>query len=103
MRVAVGALISRHYGNVWLRLRVVVERDRKLRVNLPGIAKGAAQRGQHPSDRRRVAAPLWLAARWHPAHKPPGPPRPEPPQHHQDPGPEARPTPASGWRGAPRH
>src|SRR2546422_8214596 len=99
MRVAVGALISRHYGNVWLRLRVVVERDRKLRVNLPGIAKGAAQRGQHPSDRRRVAAPLRLADWQHAVQKLQalaglGNAQPDPALVLH-----ARPAPGSGWRG----
>src|SRR6266852_3143923 len=68
MRVAVGALVPRNHGDVGLGLRVVVERDRKLRVDLPVVAKRTAQRGQHTTDGRRVPAPLRLAD--HPADRP---------------------------------
>src|SRR6266536_3838394 len=61
MRVQVRARIARHHGDVRLRLRVRVERDRELRVDLPGIAERAPQRGQHAPDRRRVPASLRLA------------------------------------------
>jgi len=56
--VAVGVRFAGHHGDVGLGLGVVIERDRKLRVDLPNVAKDAAQRGQYTADRGRVAAAL---------------------------------------------
>ena len=51
----------RHHGGIGLWLRVRAKRDRQLRVDLPGVAERAAERGQHAPDRPRVPAALRLA------------------------------------------
>jgi hypothetical protein len=60
MRVAVGRGVARHHRDVRLRLGGVVERDRKLGVDLPVVAERAPKGIQHPPDRRRVPSALRL-------------------------------------------
>src|SRR3989442_16019970 len=60
MRLAVGTRVARYPGDIGLRLRVGVERDRKLRVDLPGVAERAAERRQPPPDRGGVPGSLRL-------------------------------------------
>src|SRR2546427_12015603 len=61
VRVAVGAGIVRHHGDVGLWLRVRVERDRQLRVDLPRVAERPAERRQHAPDRRGMPVSVRLA------------------------------------------
>src|SRR4030095_8813469 len=58
MRVAVSARIAWHHGNIRLGLRGVVERNRKLRVDLPLLTQSVTQSGEHSSDGRRVTTAL---------------------------------------------
>ena len=60
MRVDVRARIVGHNGDVRFGLRIVVERDGKLRVDLPGLAQRITERFQHAPNRGRVPTPLWF-------------------------------------------
>ncbi len=61
VRVAIGIGIARDHGDVGLWLRVRVERDRKLRIDLPRIAERATKSRQDAPDRRGVPTSLRLA------------------------------------------
>ena len=61
VRVAISIGIARDHGDVGLWLRVRVERDRKLRIDLPRIAERATKSRQDAPDRRGVPTSLRLA------------------------------------------
>ncbi len=61
MRVSIGGWIARDHGHIRFGLRVIIERDRKLRVDLPVIAERFAERRQHSPDRGGVATSLGFA------------------------------------------
>src|SRR5262245_49487491 len=61
MCVLVRARVEWHHTDVRLRLRVVVERDRQLRIDLPGAAECVTKRGDHPTNGGSVPAALWLS------------------------------------------
>src|SRR5258705_478875 len=61
MRIQIGTGVVRDHTDIRRGLRVGVERDRKLRVDLPGIAERAAQHRDHPPNCSGVPAPLWFS------------------------------------------
>src|SRR5438309_2538051 len=61
MTTAVVVRGARHHRDVWLRFRVRIERDRQLRIDLPGITERAAQCLHHAANRRRMPAALRFA------------------------------------------
>ena len=60
---AIALGVARHHGDVGLRLRVVVERDRQLRIDLPRVTERAAQGVDDTPDPRGVPTALRLADR----------------------------------------
>src|SRR2546425_3934176 len=69
MRVDVRARIVGHNGDVRFGLRIVVERDGKLRVDLPVFAKRTAKCRDHATDRSGMPAALRLAHDQHAVHQ----------------------------------
>jgi len=59
MRVLVRARIQWHHADV--RLRVIVERDRQLRIDLPGAAERVTKRGDQTTNGGGVPAALRLS------------------------------------------